>query len=1255
MRQLRLIPSGLQLWHRDMIAATNDAFAYSSTLALHIFRLKDNVLQKTIAAHERAISAICWCPDDSNLLATCSVSGRVAIWDLESEDERYKAKVSDPPQLMDWSPVGDKIALVLDNGDVLLWEYKEADKLTKVFSLGSNSASGAKVLRWHPRDGIRLLVGCADGSLVVYNQRTGKKLSITGKAKTSKEPISDAQWDPLSEDYLLAAWQDGNLTLFDASTQKEIHSFEKQPQGIRSLAWAAAQPGNFVTTTDRVGVLRLWNVSQRSPIAQIKVGSAGVNCIKAVPNEPNWFILAFKNSSVGVCDIGTRTMRFTSTSGHSETIFDAVFHPEDPDMLATASYDGYVKLWQVTSMECRREMYAGKDQLLYGLAWGPNATRLCAVSSTGDLFIWNVASGEQIFRQHLHNGQAYRCDWNSLGRTEGTGEIATGGADGFACVTDAATGVVLRKLTHPGAVIGVDWHGTRDGLLATACQDGQVRLYFLTEPGMPLQASGTLDGVPQVILSGHEARVFNIAFHPLCPMLIASGSDDKTVRVWNWQPENSGSQELRRMGGHTAYVRGLLWHSELAHILFSGSWDATIRVWNVATGTCLHVAHEHHADVYGLTLHPKRPFLLVSSSRDTTIRFWVFEDLVRPLVTQAIVRPDRLGEVLGAGSEEAYQDAVGSENSPPLRLYGEASRSLFHAVAGLLTGEAPGRKVYELIISFFMYRQGIEDLWGLIAILRGEPSVGAARNAFHEHELIACQKSKALELASARVNLSVSMKYEDRLMKAAQIMLRVGDLRSYCRFVAQAGNWEKAICIAPAVSHQFWVEMCNEYIETLSASTEIDEAAPFWIATGKATRLIEACVERSDLDTAFVVAKADCDGLLPAAIAGDSASAAAGAPSPQGNDARMRLEDVAASLAARYADLGEPLQAAMCFLAVTAPARAVTSLSRAHEHVLSFVVAELLSQPQDPVVVKLLADCAERDQRWHISADILRRLPEADTFHLPLLAARMPATAQDVARSISPVTEEEYQVNLADAIVRGDTPAAVLCAVCAGDGAQAADLATQALHVLFARGGWAVPEARALIGPLESLPLEKLAVKDIANTLSCAAFVGLVEASSLGFQELMFPLAQTLRNLITHQNLSFPVSLADIGLLEAFGCMAMDPARALQLMNNLLSDAETPEHVRSQCQQQIAAIQQRPTDQGPPAADGPGLARMAGGLLPSCYKRYAKNSVLTNSLIRGPAFELEHTKLHISLSDALAWARVNAFSPLNTGCKIHPV
>merc|ERR1712039_1012156 len=192
----------------------------------------------------------------------------------------------------------------------------------------------------------------------------------------------------------------------------------------------------------------------------------------------------------------------------------------------------------------------------------------------------------------------------------------------------------------------------------------------------------------------------------------------------------------------------------------------------------------------------------------------------------------------------------------------------------------------------------------------------------------------------------------------------------------------------------------------------------------------------------------------------------------------------------------------------------------------------------------------------------------------------------------------------------------------------------------------------------ESVPLQQLQVKDIAGVLSCAAYTGLVEASQLGFTDLLYPLAQTLRNIITHQSLQFPVSMQEINFLEATSSAQKRPRQALQQLTQLVESPDLPPHLRPVCEQQVAEIQQRLQSghaEELHSSGERGLLKLAGGHLPTCYKRHAKLSVLTNQLIKGPAFELEDHKLHVSLTDALAWARVNVFSPLNTGCKITPV
>ena len=48
---------------------------FHSNVFVHPEWVEDNTLQKMIAAHERAISAICWCPEDEGLASSWATKG----------------------------------------------------------------------------------------------------------------------------------------------------------------------------------------------------------------------------------------------------------------------------------------------------------------------------------------------------------------------------------------------------------------------------------------------------------------------------------------------------------------------------------------------------------------------------------------------------------------------------------------------------------------------------------------------------------------------------------------------------------------------------------------------------------------------------------------------------------------------------------------------------------------------------------------------------------------------------------------------------------------------------------------------------------------------------------------------------------------------------------------------------------------------------------------------------------------------------
>lgn len=125
---------------------------------------------------------------------------------------------------------------------------------------------------------------------------------------------------------------------------------------------------------------------------------------------------------------------------------------------------------------------------------------------------------------------------------------------------------------------------------------------------------------------GHGKPVNTVAFHPVRGEL-ASGSEDATIRIWDWELGES----LRVLKGHTRAVCDLDYGGPRGGtLLASCSSDLTIKLWdpnddykNVRTLP----GHDHSVSSVrfipsGAAGAPLSGNLLVSASRDKTLRIW---------------------------------------------------------------------------------------------------------------------------------------------------------------------------------------------------------------------------------------------------------------------------------------------------------------------------------------------------------------------------------------------------------------------------------------------------------------------------------------------------------------------------------------------------------------------------------------------------------------------------------------------------------
>lgn len=319
------------------------------------------------------------------------------------------------------------------------------------------------------------------------------------------------------------------------------------------------------------------------------------------------------------------TNNFANLTGHGWEVRKVEFSP-DGQVLASASHDGSIKLWDITTGKVLHTLQ-GHYYDVISLAFSPDGKILASGGWGKKINLWDTSSGELLrtwsIDPHIAMDLAFSPDGSSLAVGSGDwGGNWVQPEQNTLKLLNVTNGDILQNFTgHNNAVTSVLF--SKDGtMLVSGSWDATVKLWNLT--------------------NGNEIRSFNnhtwiISSIALSPdgSTLASGSYDKTIKVWDinsggllqnisianqevWSVAFSDNNSLlaAAVGQLDYWPRpNAFWE------VFGAMQNASIQLWDITNKKLIDTLTGHTHIIESISFSPDGS-ILASASWDWTVKLW---------------------------------------------------------------------------------------------------------------------------------------------------------------------------------------------------------------------------------------------------------------------------------------------------------------------------------------------------------------------------------------------------------------------------------------------------------------------------------------------------------------------------------------------------------------------------------------------------------------------------------------------------------
>ncbi|KAF8751513.1 WD40 repeat-like protein [Rhizoctonia solani] len=326
---------------------------------------------------------------------------------------------------------------------------------------------------------------------------------------------------------------DWTIRVWNMQTGEQVgQPFEGHTDWVRSVCFTT--DGSRLASGSDDKTVRLWDIKTGKTASEPLTGHSGY--VYSVAFSPNGKLLASasQDKTIHVDTHPTPTATLTSTSpiyciryataGSESCLAHRMgrFMSGTPRRyIASASCDSTLRIWNAHTGKDIHGSMRGHTDNVNGVRFLPDGLAIVSGSDDGTVRMWDVSTGQQLARLLEARNRILSVGVSSDGQ-----HVVCGSMDGTIQVVDRHGG---KTLDEP--ISGhTNWVRSVDSLMGcVSCQDQMMSRcgYGMGRQGKQLVVCGERD-------TAHSGWVRSVSTSP-DGLYVASGSDDRSVRVWDGQ------------------------------------------------------------------------------------------------------------------------------------------------------------------------------------------------------------------------------------------------------------------------------------------------------------------------------------------------------------------------------------------------------------------------------------------------------------------------------------------------------------------------------------------------------------------------------------------------------------------------------------------------------------------------------------------------------------------------------------------------